>query len=154
MKIAVTSQNRKTVTGHAGKCRKFWVYEVEGSTVKAKNLLELPIEQSLHASGHDAPHPLDDMNVLIAGGMGQGLQFRLKQKGIQALSTAEIDPDRAVEAWLDGTLEEVPAELHEHEHSHNHAHEHSHHRQDELAKQTVNLMSVDQQFFKLFAAHP
>jgi hypothetical protein len=29
MKIAVTSQNRKTITSHAGKCRKFWVYEVE-----------------------------------------------------------------------------------------------------------------------------
>ena len=37
MKIAVTSQNRKTVTGHAGKCRKFWIYEVEGSAVISKN---------------------------------------------------------------------------------------------------------------------
>ncbi len=25
MKIAVASQNRKTVTAHAGKCRKFWL---------------------------------------------------------------------------------------------------------------------------------
>lgn len=145
MKIAVTSQNRKTVTGHAGKCRKFWIYEVEGSAVTSKNLLELPIEQSFHESSHAATHPLDDVNVLIAGGMGQGLQFRLKQKGIQALSTAETDPDRAVDAWLAGTLEEVPAELH------NHAHNHTHH-EAKNASQAVNLMSIDAPFLDMFAA--
>lgn len=149
MKIAVTSQNRKTVTGHAGKCRKFWIYEVEGSTVTSKNLLELPIEQSFHESSHAATHPLDEVNVLIAGGMGQGLQFRLKQKGIQALSTAETDPDRAVAAWLAGTLEEVPAEMHEH--SHAHSHDHAHHHNEEHTSQTVSLMAVDQQFRELFA---
>lgn len=116
MKIAVASQNRKTVTGHAGKCRKFWIYDIDGSLVLDKALLELPLEQSFHESGHDAPHPLDDVNVLISGGMGQGLQFRLKQKGIQALATPETDPDRAVAAWLAGDLEELPAETHEHGH--------------------------------------
>ena len=85
------------------------------------------------------------MNVLIAGGMGQGLQFRLKQKGIQALSTAETDPDRAVDAWLAGTLEEVPAELH------NHAHNHTHH-EGKNASQAVNLMSIDAPFLDMFAA--
>ncbi|MCX7144523.1 MAG: ArsR family transcriptional regulator [Proteobacteria bacterium] len=28
MTIAVTSQDRKTITGHAGKCRKFWIYDI------------------------------------------------------------------------------------------------------------------------------
>ncbi len=93
MKIAVTSQNRKTVTGHAGKCRKFWVYEIEGKEVKGRNLLELPIEQSFHESHGDAPHPLDDVDVLICGGMGAGLQQRLKQRGIAAAATSETDPD-------------------------------------------------------------
>ena len=116
MKIAVASQNRKTVTGHAGKCRKFWIYDIDGSLVLDKALLELPLEQSFHESSQSAPHPLDDVNVLISGGMGQGLQFRLKQKGIQALATPETDPDRAVAAWLAGDLEELPAETHEHGH--------------------------------------
>lgn len=122
MKIAVTSQNRKTVTGHAGKCRKFWIYEIDSSLVLHKTLLELPLEQSFHESGHGAPHLLDDVNVLISGGMGQSLQFRLKQKGIQAVATPETDPDRAVAAWLAGELEELPAEAHEHEHGHGHHH--------------------------------
>jgi predicted Fe-Mo cluster-binding NifX family protein len=38
MKIAVTSQNRKTITSHAGKCRKFWVYEVEDNVACGKNI--------------------------------------------------------------------------------------------------------------------
>lgn len=56
MKIAVTSQNRKTVTGHAGRCLKFWVYDTVGAEVRSKTLLELPIEQSFHTT-HGAPHP-------------------------------------------------------------------------------------------------
>lgn len=112
MKIAVASQNRKTVTAHAGKCRKFWVYEVEGGEVQGKSLLELPIEQSFHASHGEAPHPLDGISALISGGMGMGLKNRLRQKSVVALATAETDPDRAVAAWLNGTLAELPPERH------------------------------------------
>ena len=126
MKIAVTSQNRKTITGHAGKCRKFWVYELQGQEIKGKNLLELTLEQSFHESAHDQPHPLDGVAVLISGGMGFGLQNRLKQKGILALATSETDPDSAVTAWLHGSLPEVAPEAHEHEHGHGHGHHHDH----------------------------
>lgn len=38
MKIAVTSQNLSTISGHAGRCRKFWIYEVEGKRVARKDL--------------------------------------------------------------------------------------------------------------------
>jgi predicted Fe-Mo cluster-binding NifX family protein len=126
MKIAVTSQNRKTITGHAGKCRKFWVYELQGQEIKAKNLLELALEQSFHESAHDQPHPLDGVAVLISGGMGFGLQNRLKQKGILALATSETDPDSAITAWLNGNLPELAPEAHEHEHDHGHGHHHDH----------------------------
>jgi predicted Fe-Mo cluster-binding NifX family protein len=57
MKIAITSQNRKTITGHAGKCRKFWVYEIENNQVLGRSLLELPMEQSFHESNHHTPTP-------------------------------------------------------------------------------------------------
>jgi predicted Fe-Mo cluster-binding NifX family protein len=124
MKIAITSQNRKTITGHAGKCRKFWVYEVQGQEIKGKNLLELTLEQSFHESPHDQPHPLDGVGVLISGGMGFSLQNRLKQKGILAVATSETDLDSAVTAWLNGCLPEVSPEAHEHDHGHGHGHHH------------------------------
>jgi predicted Fe-Mo cluster-binding NifX family protein len=130
MKIALTSQNRKTITGHAGKCRKFWIYEVEHAQIKGRTLLELPKEQSFHESHGAEPHPLDGVNVLISGGMGAGLQFRLRQRGIDALITPETDPDRAVAAYLTGTLPLGEAESHEHhdhEHDHHHDNRHGHH---------------------------
>ncbi len=125
MKIAVTSQNRKTITGHAGKCRKFWIYDVVGHTVIARSLLELPLEQSFHES-HGQPHPLDDANVLICGGMGQGLVQRLKAKGIEGLVTTETDPDCAVDAYLKGTLPLGAPEAHDYGHDHHHDHHHHH----------------------------
>lgn len=104
MKIAIASQNRKHVTGHAGRCRKFWIYEIIDGQVVDKALLELPMEQSFHASPPDAPHPLDGVQVLITGGMGQGMVTRLAQKNIEGLITTEPDPDRAVALYLAGSL--------------------------------------------------
>lgn len=109
MIVAVTSQNRRTITDHAGKCRKFWLYEVQQGQVKGRSLLELPIEQAFHGSSAQQPHPLDGINVLITGGMGPGLRQRLLQKGIQGVVTLESDPDEAVQALLAGSLENVPA---------------------------------------------
>jgi len=103
MKIAVASQNRKDITGHTGRCRKFWIYQIENGVVARKELLELPKELSFHESSPLAPSPLDDVQVLIAGGMGSGLVRRLQDKNIHALITQEKNPDQAVSDFLNGT---------------------------------------------------
>ncbi|WP_374683447.1 NifB/NifX family molybdenum-iron cluster-binding protein [Accumulibacter sp.] len=108
MKIAVTSQNRKTITEHAGKCRKFWIYDVEKGVVSGKRLVEVSIEQSLHASHHQLAEPLAGINTLITGGMGPGLFERLMQSGILPVVTMEEDPDAAVSAMLGNRLERLP----------------------------------------------
>lgn len=103
MKIAVTSQDSETVTDHAGRCRTFWVYDTEFAEIRGKQLLELG------ETFRDAlPGALDDINVLITGGLAGAMRYRLKQQGIQAVATLERDPDRAVASWLDGTLDEIP----------------------------------------------
>lgn len=38
MKIAVASQNRKEITGHTGRRRKFWIYTIENDAIGAKDL--------------------------------------------------------------------------------------------------------------------
>lgn len=106
MKIAVTSENSNTVTDHAGRCRTFWVYQTEFADVVAKQLVELADDQRFHDVS--VPAPLHDINVLISGGMANELRYRLKQHAIQAVSTLERDPDRAVAAWLNGSLDELP----------------------------------------------
>lgn len=116
MRIAVASQNRRAVTDHTGRCRRFWIYRVDRNTVLGKELLELAKEQSFHETPPQAPHPLDGVEVLICGGMGRGLEHRLAAHGTRALVTAESDPDRAVAAFLAGTL--TPGVAHaDHEHA-------------------------------------
>lgn len=103
MKIAVSSQNQTSVTGHAGHCRKFWIYDVD-TTVASRQLLELTKDQSFHTTSAKEPHPLDDVQVLISGSMGSGLARRLEAKGIKPIVTPETDPDAAVAAYLVGSL--------------------------------------------------
>lgn len=52
MRIAVTSQNFTTITRHAGKTRRFLIYEAQPGTEPAEvQRLDLPIEMSFHEFG-------------------------------------------------------------------------------------------------------
>ncbi|HSQ73318.1 MAG TPA: NifB/NifX family molybdenum-iron cluster-binding protein [Rubrivivax sp.] len=124
MKIAVSSQNFRTVTGHAGKCRRFIVYEVQAGGVPAEaGRLDLPMEQSFHAFA-GGPHPLDGVDALLTGGAGEGLVRKLAQRGIRVVVTGETDPLQAVAELAAGRVK--PGGEHHHEHRHEHAHEHAH----------------------------
>lgn len=105
MKIAVTSQNRKKITEHAGRCRKFWLFTTQDGAIIERELLELPKEQSLHESSAHEPHPLDDVDVFITAEMGSGMVRRLQRKGIKGLITKETDPETAVLLYLTGQLQ-------------------------------------------------
>jgi predicted Fe-Mo cluster-binding NifX family protein len=124
MKIAVASQNRREITGHTGLCRRFWIYDIgRDGEIAVRQLLELERERALHASARHEPHPLDQVDVLISAGMGQGMRGRLAAMGVTAVVTSDTDPDHAVRAWLDGTLmqavpETVQTASHEHKHGH------------------------------------
>ena len=74
-----------------------------------KTLLELPIEQSLHAATAGEVHPLDSVNVLITSGMGSGLQQCLLLRGVEAVVTTEADPEHAVAAYLTYEIQADPA---------------------------------------------
>lgn len=101
LRIAVSSQNRKTVTDHAGRCRKFWVYEIRKNKVDNKILRELTLEQTLHSSQLGDGHPLNDVHVMITAGMSPFLYQRLQRGGIKPFVTDESDPDKAVQMLLD-----------------------------------------------------
>lgn len=109
MKIAVTSQNRKAVTEHAGRCRRFWIFAVEEKRITGKEMVELSIEETFHESSHAIPNALAEIDVFITGGMGPGLVKRLARNGIEGIVTKEADPESAVSRYLDGTLEREPA---------------------------------------------
>jgi len=124
MKIAVSSQNFRTITGHAGKCRRFIVYEVQAGGVPAEMArLDLPLEQSFHAFA-GGPHPLDGVDALLTGGAGEGMVRKLAQRGIRVVVTGETDPLQAVAELGAGRVK--PPALGDGGHGHEHAHEPAH----------------------------
>lgn len=105
MRIALTSQNRKTITGHAGMCRNFLVYDIENGQIAARNLVELAPDQTFHANSGGQAQPLAGISILISGGMGAGLRQNLLRNGIQPIVTGETDPESVVAALLAGHLD-------------------------------------------------
>lgn len=132
MKIAVASQNKSSITSHTGKCQNFWIYEVNSTEIIGKELIELFPEHTFHNSSPHDPHPLDNVQVLISGGIGRGLMRRLEKKGIEGVVTLESDSDLAVISYLENFLvreiskPQVKGRKHIHRHNHQHRHRYLH----------------------------
>ena len=126
MRIAVTSQNFRTITGHAGKARRFIVYEADANGNPTEiDRLDLPMEWSLHEY-HGEDHPLFELklNGIVTQGAGNGFLQRMARHGIQVYTTSATDPLQAVSAILAG--QPLPAAApHTHDHGSGHgAHHH------------------------------
>jgi predicted Fe-Mo cluster-binding NifX family protein len=103
MRIGVTSQNFRTITAHAGRSRRFIIYadRPDGGIIQ-ENMLDLPIEMSIHGFPRSATHPIDGLDVLITGSCGNGFKRKLAERGIRVIVTSETDPLMAVEAVMCG----------------------------------------------------
>jgi predicted Fe-Mo cluster-binding NifX family protein len=136
MKIGITSQNFRTITGHAGKTRRFLVYSVaDGGELQGPERIDLPKEMSLHEyRGSD--HPVFAFDVLICAGCGEGFRRRMQSQGVEVVATAETDPQRAASLYLQGEAL-TPALPHEHEHGHDHGHGQSQGHAVHLMPQTL-----------------
>jgi len=113
MRIGVTSQNFRTITGHAGKTRRFVIYKsrADGAVVEADRL-DLPRSMSLHEFRGDE-HTLFSLDVIVTAGCGEGFVRRLSTHGVNVVATAESDPVKAATAVARGeTL--APPLPHEH----------------------------------------
>lgn len=123
MKIGVTSQNFRTVTGHGGRARRYLVYEPDAAGEPQEvERISLPKELSFHEFHAGGPHPVDAMDVVITASAGQGFVRRLAARGVRVLVTGETDPREAAAAVLKGRpLPPALPEDHEaHQHDHNH----------------------------------
>jgi predicted Fe-Mo cluster-binding NifX family protein len=115
MRIAVTSQNFKTITGHAGKSRRFLIYDLEpGKNPVEVERLDLPKELSLHEH-HGEDHPLyqRQLNAILTGGAGERFFQRMAREGIKVITTSETDVAAALSAIANGD-DLPPAAPHEH----------------------------------------
>ena len=119
MKIAVTYENGE-IFGHFGHTEQFKVYEVEEGKIVSSEILDT------NGSGHGALSGFLKnlgVDVLICGGIGMGAQMALASCGIKLFGGAMGNADKAVEAFLSGSLNYDPdakCDHHGHEHGEGH----------------------------------
>lgn len=132
MKIAVITDDMKTISAHFGRAQSYLVFTIENGKIsaqesrpKANHNHFASQEQGRHAHtephGTDAPsevkhtsmiEPIIDCDVLLAGGMGQGAYNSLVLRSIQPTITDIQDARAAVMAYLDGSMIDHTERLH------------------------------------------
>lgn len=104
MKIALpTTSDFTEVAGHAGKCRRWLIYDCQpGAPLPPPQRVELAKEQVMHHFKDDGPHPLDGVEVIVAGSAGDGFRRHMQKRGAQVVLTAETVAETAVVKLLAG----------------------------------------------------
>ena len=119
MRIAVTYENGQ-IFQHFGHTEAFKIYDVEEGKVVHSEVVDT------NGSGHGAlAGVLNALNadVLICGGIGGGAQTALAAAGIKLFGGVSGDADKAVEAFINETLDYNPdVKCSHHEHSHGEGH--------------------------------
>lgn len=101
MRVAVSSKNFQTVTGHAGKARRWLVFEVDGDQINPEpEQVEIAKDMVFHHFKDDGPHPLGKIDVLITASAGDHFITRMEKRGVKAVMTREQSPLAAIEAYL------------------------------------------------------
>ena len=117
MRVAVTYDNGE-VFQHFGHTENFKVYEVENNAIVSSEVI------SSNGQGHGALAGVLAMNqidVLICGGIGKGAQMALSEAGIELCAGASGDVDKAVLSYLEGTLVNTGSNCDHHHHDGEHA---------------------------------
>ncbi|MBQ3515896.1 MAG: NifB/NifX family molybdenum-iron cluster-binding protein [Lachnospiraceae bacterium] len=119
MNIAVTYENGQ-IFQHFGHTEQFKVYEIENNTVINSYVVDT------NGQGHGALAgflSLNNIEVLICGGIGGGAQVALAQAGIKLYGGVSGDADAAVAALLSGNLDFNPnVQCNHHDHDHGEGH--------------------------------
>lgn len=101
MKIAIPVANDK-LSLHFGHCENFFIFQVDNDLIISSEKLTPPP----HEPGV-LPKWLNELgvNLIIAGGMGQGAQVLFAKNNIDVVIGAPADaPKTLVENYLDGSL--------------------------------------------------
>jgi predicted Fe-Mo cluster-binding NifX family protein len=132
VKIAAITDDGKTVSQHFGRARYFLVVTIEDGKISAQELREKAGHHTFaphEAPGHSRPgtHGFDpasrgrhaqmlsaiaDCQVVLAGGMGQGMLQNLEQAGIRPFLTEVRSIEQAIHAFLEGKLMDRSERVH------------------------------------------
>lgn len=116
MKIAIATEG-STVSAHFGKCETFTIVEIENSNIKNKSVISTEGNQHGLLPGFLASQGVD---LVIAGGMGEGARQNLADNGIEIISGISGNIDEAIGAFIKGELVSTNAGCSGHGHEHGH----------------------------------
>ncbi|MFT4279361.1 MAG: hypothetical protein QM576_23690 [Rhodopseudomonas sp.] len=106
MKIAIPTQDWATISGHAGQASRWMVFDLsehrDGRPLPPPSRVELTKEQLPHYFKDDGPHPLDGVELIVAGSAGDGYVRHMKKRGADVLLTGETDPATAIDLIIKG----------------------------------------------------
>jgi predicted Fe-Mo cluster-binding NifX family protein len=131
MKIAVISDDGKTISQHFGRALFYMVYTVADGKIVDREMRDKLGHNQFSAMGpeehHHEQHGLDDAShdkhtqmagsiadcqVLICGGMGMGAYESMRRLNIQPIVTDMVDIEAAAQAYVNGKLMDHTEKLH------------------------------------------
>jgi predicted Fe-Mo cluster-binding NifX family protein len=115
MKIAFATEDGKTVSAHFGKAPYYIVVQVSEGKVVAQEMRAKAYHGNHQEYGHnhaDMFTCIADCQVLVVGGMGTPAHQAALAHGLKVIATGQRDIAAAIEAYLNGTLQENPLLIH------------------------------------------
>lgn len=106
MKIAIATKNFLEVSGHAGQCRHWLLYDLSehrsGQLLPAPLRIELDQDEVLHVFADDRAHPLDGIDIAVCASAGDGFIRHMRKRRCDVLLTGDSDPTVAISRILAG----------------------------------------------------
>jgi predicted Fe-Mo cluster-binding NifX family protein len=136
MKIAIVTDDNETISQHFGRAKKYSVLTIDDGQIIARELREKANHQDFQREGLEGQHQhqndprgrgfgrhsgekhkrmfatINDCQILLARGMGQGAYNGLQQMGIQPIITDIPEIEKAVQAVIEESIEDHPERLH------------------------------------------
>jgi predicted Fe-Mo cluster-binding NifX family protein len=132
MKIAVVTDNEETISAHFGRATKYMVFSIEEGQVVSREIREKASHRDFSCGHHHereghgrhgmgrhsrGKHQqmfenIQDCELVLTRGMGQGAYQGLKELGKQPILTEISDIETAVQAVLAGSIVDHPERLH------------------------------------------
>jgi len=133
MKIAVITDDGKTISQHFGRARFYQVLAIENGKIVDRELRPKLGHQQFGEHHHTEEHhhgdahghngeahfkhqrmaeAISDCSIVICGGMGMGAYESMRQLGLTPIVTDIEDIDFAVQEYINGKLTDHPEKLH------------------------------------------
>ncbi len=123
MKIAVITDDEKTISQHFGRAPYYMVFNIEDGQIAARERRDKLGHNQFSHDHHEEEHgqlhgfspaahdrhirmaqAIEDCEVLLCRGMGAGAYYSMQQRGIRPMVTDIADIEPAVRDYLAGTL--------------------------------------------------